>query len=58
MPEVAYGPTRKSAYQYVDPAVIPKLPSSHLDEGVKASGDFWADYGETLGEKFNEWLLQ
>jgi putative spermidine/putrescine transport system substrate-binding protein len=38
--------------------VIPKLPSSHLDEGVKASGDFWADYGETLGEKFNEWLLQ
>ncbi|MEH6453222.1 MAG: ABC transporter substrate-binding protein [Psychromonas sp.] len=58
MPEIAYGPTRQSSYQYVDPDVIPKLPSSHLDEGVKASGLFWADYGESLGEKFNEWLLQ
>lgn len=58
MPEIAYGPTRQSSYQYVDPAVIPKLPSSHLDEGVKASGLFWADYGESLGEKFNEWLLK
>ncbi len=58
MPEVAYGPTRTSSYAYVDKAVIPKLPSAHLDEGLKASGDFWADYGESLGEKFNEWLLK
>ncbi|WP_163130215.1 ABC transporter substrate-binding protein [Agarivorans sp. Alg241-V36] len=58
MPEVAYGPTRNSSYAYVDKAVIPKLPSSHLDKGVKASGEFWADYGESLGEKFNEWLLK
>tara|TARA_R110001583_G_scaffold29807_6_gene103835 strand:+ start:3092 stop:4147 length:1056 start_codon:yes stop_codon:yes gene_type:complete len=57
MPEVAYGPTRTSSYAYVDKAVIPKLPSAHLDEGLKASGVFWADYGESLGEKFNEWLL-
>ena len=55
---VAYGPTRQSSYQYVDKEVIPMLPSSHLDEGMKASGLFWADYGETLGEKFNEWLLK
>ncbi|MEH6652382.1 MAG: ABC transporter substrate-binding protein [Motiliproteus sp.] len=58
MPEVAYGPTRNSAYAYVDEAVVPKLPSAHLDEGLKASGEFWADYGESLGEKFNEWLLK
>ena len=57
MQDVAYGPTRQSSYAYVDPAVIPKLPSAHLDQGLKASGVFWADYGETLSEKFNEWLL-
>ncbi|NRA54229.1 MAG: ABC transporter substrate-binding protein [Gammaproteobacteria bacterium] len=58
MQEVAYGPTRNSSYAYVDKAVIPKLPSAHLDEGLQASGEFWADYGESLGEKFNEWLLK
>ncbi|WP_315982608.1 hypothetical protein [Aliamphritea spongicola] len=41
----------------MDDAILPKLPSAHLDEGLKASGEFWADYGESLGEKFNEWLL-
>ncbi len=58
MPEIAYGPTRTSSYKYVDKSVIPMLPSSHLDEGLKASSVFWADYGESLGEKFNEWLLK
>ena len=58
MPLVAYGPTRKSSYQYVDKKVIPMLPSSHTDEGLKASSAYWADYGESLGEKFNEWLLK
>lgn len=57
MQDVAYGPTRKSAFAHVDKAVIDKLPSSHLDAGVKADGIFWADFGESLGEKFNEWLL-
>lgn len=58
MQEVAYGPTRKSSAPLVDPAVLPLLPSSHIDAGVKADGVFWADYGESLGEKFNEWLLK
>ncbi|PCI41750.1 MAG: spermidine/putrescine ABC transporter substrate-binding protein [Rhodospirillaceae bacterium] len=58
MPDVAYGPTRKSSMALVDPAVIPDLPTSHLDKGVKADGIFWADFGESLGEKFNEWLLK
>ena len=58
MPDVAYGPTRKSSNALVDPSVIPHLPTSHLDQGVKADGIFWADYGESLGEKFNEWLLK
>jgi len=58
MPEVAYGPTRASSSAYVDPAVLNDLPTAHLDEGIHADGVFWADYGESLGEKFNEWLLK
>lgn len=58
MQEVAYGPTRQSSANRVDPAVLPLLPSSHIDVGIKADGIFWADYGESLGEKFNEWLLR
>jgi putative spermidine/putrescine transport system substrate-binding protein len=58
MIDVAYGPTRKSSMPLIDPAIIPNLPTSHLDEGLKADGIFWADYGESLGEKFNEWLLR
>jgi putative spermidine/putrescine transport system substrate-binding protein len=58
MQDVAYGPTRASAMVYVDDAVKSQLPSANLDVGMRASGDFWSDYGESLGEKFNEWLLK
>lgn len=58
MPDVAYGPTRASSNAYVDASVVPDLPTSHLDVGLKADGIFWADFGESLGEKFNEWLLK
>lgn len=57
MQDVAYGPTRKSSETHVDPSVLDKLPSAHLEEGIKADAVFWADYGESLGEKFNQWLL-
>ena len=56
--DVAYGPTRQSSLEQVNEQVLPHLPSSHLDVGLKADGLFWADYGERLGEKFHEWLLR
>ena len=58
MEDVAYGPTRASAMELVSPDVVPDLPTSHLKEGIKADGVFWADYGESVGEKFNEWLMK
>ncbi|MHA1566844.1 MAG: ABC transporter substrate-binding protein [Alphaproteobacteria bacterium] len=58
MQDVAYGPTRRSGSALVDPAITNDLPTAHIDEGLKADGIFWADFGESLGEKFNEWLLQ
>ncbi|EBA11113.1 extracellular solute-binding protein, partial [Roseobacter sp. CCS2] len=58
MQDVAYGPTRASAQALLPESVKENLPTAHLDEGLKADGIFWADFGESLGEKFNEWLLQ
>lgn len=58
MADVAYGAPRLSSSALIDPAVIPDLPTSHIDKGVKADGIFWSDFGESLGEKFNEWLLK
>ncbi|MCW3782361.1 ABC transporter substrate-binding protein [Defluviimonas salinarum] len=58
MADVAYGPTRKSSTPYVDASVNEDLPTAHLDQGLKADGIFWADFGETLGERFNEWMLK
>jgi putative spermidine/putrescine transport system substrate-binding protein len=58
MQDVAYGPTRRSAQALLSDAVKENLPTAHLDVGLKADGIFWADFGESLGEKFNEWLLQ
>ena len=56
--DVAYGPPRKSSMELVDKEVVDHLPTAHIDAGLKADGIFWADYGENLGEKFNEWLLK
>ncbi|MBA1273286.1 ABC transporter substrate-binding protein [Stutzerimonas azotifigens] len=58
MSDVAYGPTRKSSTPMMDPTAAPHLPTAHLDEGIQAGSEFWADYGESLGERFNEWLLK
>ena len=58
MQDVAYGPTRRSGSALVDPAITEDLPTAHIDEGIKADGIFWADFGESLGEKFTEWLLK
>lgn len=56
--DVAYGPPRNSSMELVDKDVVNHLPTAHIDAGLKADGIFWADYGENLGEKFNEWLLK
>ncbi|MCL1125470.1 ABC transporter substrate-binding protein [Shewanella surugensis] len=58
MADIAYGPTRKSSMAYVSPNVLPFLPSSNMAQGSQADSLFWSDYGESLGEKFNEWLLK
>lgn len=56
--DVAYGPPRRSSLALVDKDIVQHLPSAHMDEGMQVDSVFWADHGESLGEKFNEWLLK
>ena len=56
--DVAYGPPRESSMELVNKDVVDHLPTAHIKAGLKADGIFWADYGENLGERFNEWLLK
>ncbi|MGK0256085.1 MAG: putative spermidine/putrescine transport system substrate-binding protein [Arcobacteraceae bacterium] len=58
MKDVNYGPTRKSSNALLTKAEQNKLPTAHLDEGFKVNGEFWADFGTELNEKFNAWLLK
>jgi len=58
MADIAYGPTRKSSNQVLPEAIKPHLPTTYLDLGLKGNSAFWADYGETLSERFNEWMLK
>ncbi|WP_299010191.1 ABC transporter substrate-binding protein [uncultured Shewanella sp.] len=56
--DIAYAPTRQSSMDYVSPNIIPFLPTTHMKQGLKADSLFWSDYGESLGVKFNHWLLK
>jgi len=60
MPDIAYSPPRNSsmALREMDKQTIDNLPTSHLKAGIKSNSAFWADYGQTLDEKFTEWLLK
>ncbi len=57
--EIPYGPTNPSALKLLDPALLASLPSSeeNLKKGVFLDVDWWADNGDRVGERFNEWIL-
>ena len=57
---IPYGPVVKDAVKYVPPEALPKLPTApdHLNEALPVDMEFWADYGQELTKRFNEWLAK
>jgi len=57
--DLSYSPTRKSSLALVemDDLLRNNLPTTHLNIGIQANSEFWADYGQALDERFAEWLL-
>jgi putative spermidine/putrescine transport system substrate-binding protein len=57
---VPYGPLRKDAMKYVDPKIIPDLPTApqHLKNSYMGSFRFWADNREALTVRMQNWLAK
>lgn len=57
-PLLAYGPVRISAASYLDPKVVPYLPTTpkNMTGAVNVDAGFWADHADDLNQKFAAWL--
>jgi putative spermidine/putrescine transport system substrate-binding protein len=57
---IPYGPVVKDAVKYVPQDVLPKLPTApdHMKEALPIDMEFWADYGQDLTKRFNDWLAK
>jgi putative spermidine/putrescine transport system substrate-binding protein len=57
---ITYGPARKSAMQYVDPAIAPKLPTQpkYMESALNRNEAWWADHEAEATEKWNAWLAR
>jgi putative spermidine/putrescine transport system substrate-binding protein len=54
---IAYGPSNKQAVALIDKKVASDLPTTpaNIKNQVKVDVGFWADYGESLEQRFNAW---
>lgn len=57
---IPYGPTNKDAMTFVDPAILPYLPTApdHLPASFEVDSIFWAENGADLLQRFNIWLAK
>lgn len=57
---IPYGPASLEAAKFVDPAVLPNLPTAaeNSKTSFSISAQFWADHDEELTQRFNNWLAQ
>ncbi|WP_447792019.1 polyamine ABC transporter substrate-binding protein [Pseudomonas farris] len=57
---IAYGPANLGAISLLDKSVLEGLPTAeeHIGQQVQNSTPFWADYGESLEQRFNTWAAK
>jgi len=63
---ISYAPARKSSVPLIGKHaelgidMMPHMPTAdgNFDNAVQFNTDFWADYGDSLEERFNAWLAQ
>ena len=58
-PHVAYGPTNAGAYQHIPAERAKVLPTNpkYFSAMIETDTDWWGKNKETIGERFNLWLL-
>lgn len=63
---ISYGPARNSSaplvstFEDTDIEMAPHMPTApaNFETAIAFDVDFWADYGDSLEERFNAWLAQ
>jgi putative spermidine/putrescine transport system substrate-binding protein len=57
---ISYGPLRKSSAAFVNPDILPHLPTApdNFKTALTYNIDFWADNADDLQERFNSWLVR
>jgi putative spermidine/putrescine transport system substrate-binding protein len=57
---ISYGPGNKGAIANVNPEISKDLPTNpdNMKTGFIVNAKFWADNGDSLGERFNVWVAQ
>jgi putative spermidine/putrescine transport system substrate-binding protein len=57
---ISYGPLRKSSAEFVNPDILPHLPTApdNFKTALTYDIEFWADNVDALTERFNAWLAQ
>lgn len=57
---IAYGPATLAAIPLLDKTIAANLPNTdaHIAQQVQNDTAFWADYGESLEQRFNAWAAQ
>jgi putative spermidine/putrescine transport system substrate-binding protein len=57
---IPYGPVVKDAVEFVPKDTLAKLPTApdHMMGALPIDMEFWADYGQDLTKRFNDWLAK
>ena len=53
-----YGPSRKSAMKFIEPAMLDHMPTTpkNMKNSIVRNEEWWADNLQSVQEKFNAWL--
>ena len=55
-PRIPYGMTARGVNERLPPHVVLRMPTGHLDQGVRISDRFWAAHRDALTRRFEHWL--
>ena len=57
---IPYGPVVKDSVKFVPKGTLAKLPTApdHMEGALPIDMEFWADYGQDLNKRFNDWLAK
>lgn len=54
----AYAPVNLDSVPHLEADLAPSLPTAHAADQVTLDFAYWAEHGNTIAARWNEWLLK